>query len=315
MIEMICIGYIADLIFGDPYCLPHPIIFIGNLIRKCEKFLRKYCYDPIAEKKMGVVLTFFIVLITYTITLAILLLVGSINKYLYMIIHSFFIFQILATKSLGVETKKVFDPLINNNILEARKYLSYIVGRETKELNKDEITRACVETVAESTSDGIIAPLFYIVIGGAPLGMAYKAINTLDSMIGYKNDQYYYFGWAAAKLDDIVNYIPARITGICTFIAAFILRYDWKNSIRIFLRDRKNHKSPNSGHPESAFAGALRIQIGGTNTYFGKIVCKPTIGDKLKELESADIIKAIRLTYMTSFIGFVFGIIVRGGLL
>lgn len=300
------LAYIADRIFGDPYWLPHPIRFIGSAVKKTEKFLRKYVSNPVQEKKMGAVLTLIIVGSTYLITF--LLIQGGkwIHPYVGYGIEVFLTFQILAAKSLDIESRKVFYQLEKKDIEEARKYLSYIVGRDTNELDEKEITRGTIETVAESTSDGIIAPLLYICLGGAPLGMAYKAINTLDSMVGYKNEQYLHFGWASAKLDDLANYIPARLTALFMVIAAFIKGYDWKNSIHIIKRDKRNHKSPNCGYPESATAGALNIQIGGTNIYFGKKVYKPTIGEPLKPLEKEDIDRAIQLMYSTSMIGLIF---------
>ncbi|PAB60770.1 adenosylcobinamide-phosphate synthase CbiB [Anaeromicrobium sediminis] len=301
----IVIGYIGDIIFGDPYAIPHPIRFIGKLIRFLEDKLRKFSKDNKGEKLMGCILVLLTVSITYIVTYYLVNIWNIIDNsgYIAKVVETFFIFQILATKSLDVETRKVLKPLKEKNIGEARKFLSYIVGRDTRELNEKEMTRACIETIAESTSDGIIAPLLFIFIGGAPLGMAYKAVNTLDSMVGYKNDKYYYFGWASARVDDIVGFIPARITGIVTIITAFFMRYDCKNAFKIFIRDRLNHKSPNSAHGEAAFAGALQIQIGGTNTYFGKKVYKPTIGDNIKELEVDHINDAIRLMYGVSFVG------------
>ncbi|WZL71782.1 adenosylcobinamide-phosphate synthase CbiB [Clostridiaceae bacterium 35-E11] len=300
------IAYMADRIFGDPYWLPHPIRFIGSAIKKTESFLRKYATNAVQEKNMGMLLTFIIVGSTYLITF--LLIQGGkwIHPYIGYGIAAFLTFQILAAKSLDMESRKVFYQLEKKNIVEARRYLSYIVGRDTNTLDEKEIIRGTVETVAESTSDGIIAPLFYICLGGAPLGMAYKAINTLDSMVGYKNEQYMHFGWASAKLDDLANYVPARLTALFMVIAAFVKKYDWKNSIRIIQRDRRNHKSPNCGYPESAAAGALSIQIGGTNTYFGQKVYKPTIGEPLKPLEKEDIDRAIQLMYRTSMIGLIF---------
>lgn len=296
-----------DLIFGDPYWLPHPVRFIGNGIRKFEKILRKVLKKN--EKLAGIILAFSIVCSTYLIIYLILFLLNKIIPYATSIVETFFIFQILACKSLDIESKKVYYPLKEKNLLEARKFLSYIVGRDTENLDEPEIIRATVETIAENISDGIIAPLFYIFIGGAPLGMAYKAVNTLDSMVGYKNDKYINFGWSSAKLDDIMNFIPARITSIIIVISSMVLGFDYKNSFKILLRDRKNHSSPNAGYPEAAVAGALGIQLGGTNLYFGKKVYKPTIGDKIRPLSIEDINKTIKIMYLTSFIGIcIFGI-------
>lgn len=304
--ELIFIGYLLDLIFGDPYWIPHPIRFIGKGISKFEGFLRRFFQQGNKLRLGGVILAIGIIASTYLITFATLALLKSLNLSLAKAVEAFMIFQILATKSLAKESRKVYQPLKERNLQEARKFLSYIVGRDTASLQQDEITRATVETVAENISDGIIAPLLYIFIGGAPLGMAYKAINTLDSMVGYKNDKYRYFGWASAKIDDIANFIPARLTGILITLSTLFLRYDTKNSVKVLQRDRKNHSSPNAGYPEAAVAGALGIQLGGTNIYFGKPVFKPTIGNKLRNIEIEDINRTIRIMYVTSFLGVCF---------
>ncbi|MEW9122156.1 MAG: adenosylcobinamide-phosphate synthase CbiB [Thermotaleaceae bacterium] len=307
----ILIGYLSDLIFGDPYWIPHPIRFIGAGISKTEAVLRRFFKGQVREKIGGAILTIVIVVGSYFIPFFLLRGTDKIHPYLSMIVETFLIFQILATKSLDVESRKVYTQLKNNDIFEARKFLSYIVGRDTTELNEKEIARGAIETVAENISDGIIGPLFYIFIGGAPLGMAYKAINTLDSMVGYKNEKYLYFGRASAKLDDLMNLLPARLTAVFIIIAAAILRYDWRNSFKILKRDRRNHKSPNSGYPEAAVAGALNIQIGGTNSYFGQLMDKPTIGDKRKELEKEDILRTIQIMYTSSAVGLLFFLIIR----
>ncbi|WP_129596155.1 adenosylcobinamide-phosphate synthase CbiB [Anaerophilus nitritogenes] len=300
----ICIGYLFDLLFGDPYFIPHPICLIGKCISKTETFLRKLVKHSKDEKNFGILLTMIIVGSTYGITVAIVFFAKSINIYLGYVIEGFLIFQILAAKSLDKESRKVLNALEKSDIVEARKYLSYIVGRETSNLDEKEIIRATVETIAENASDGVIAPLFYIFIGGAPLGMAYKAANTLDSMVGYKNEKYINFGWASAKFDDLLNYIPARLTAMFMIIGSFYLFYDYKNAIKIVRRDHKNHKSPNCGYPESATAGALNIRLGGTNTYFGQEIYKPTIGDEIDLLEKDHIKKSIKIMYASSVVGF-----------
>ncbi|WIF94964.1 cobalamin biosynthesis protein [Caminicella sporogenes] len=294
-------GYFMDLIFGDPYWLFHPIKFIGMLIKRLEKLLRKIFKKR--EKIGGIVLALSTIGLVYFITYSILSMARALNPLLENVVKTFMVFQILATKSLDVESKKVYYPLKEGNLLRARKFLSYIVGRDTENLSKREIIRATVETIAENISDGIIAPLFYIFLGGAALGMTYKAVNTLDSMVGYKNDKYIDFGWASARIDDIVNYIPARITSIFIVIASAVLGFNYKKSFKILVRDGRNHSSPNAGYPEAAVAGALGIQLGGTNVYFGKPVYKPTIGDEEKSLEVEDIDKTIRIMYLTSFVG------------
>ncbi|KXG78918.1 adenosylcobinamide-phosphate synthase CbiB [Thermotalea metallivorans] len=301
----IVIGYGADLLFGDPYWLPHPVRFIGRGIQGTENFLRKFCKGARAERIGGMVLTLLVVAAAYGT--AYLLIYGGrrIHPHLASGIEAFLIFQILAAKSLDKESRKVYTQLRQGNLLGARKYLSYIVGRETRDLDEKEVARGAIETVAENISDGIIAPLFYIFIGGAPLGMAYKAVNTLDSMVGYQNDRYRYFGWASARLDDLANYIPARLTAILIVMASAFLGYNWRNAMKITKRDCRNHKSPNSGYPESAVAGALEIQIGGTNTYFGQKVFKPAIGDPIRPLEKEDILRTIRIMYAASFLGLI----------
>ena len=214
-------------------------------------------------------------------------------------------YQILATKSLKVESMKVYDELAKNDLPSARKAVSMIVGRDTKDLTFSGVAKAAVETVAENTSDGIIAPMIFIAIGGAPMGFFYKAINTMDSMVGYKNEKYMNFGRFAAKLDDVVNYLPARISAYQMILSSFFLRYDYKNAFKIYKRDRYNHASPNSAQTESVCAGALDIQLAGNAYYFGKLYEKPTIGDNIREINYDDIKKANRLLYCTSFISIV----------
>jgi len=301
--ELIFIGYFLDIAFGDPYWIPHPIIFIGKGISKLEAYLRSFFDKDRKAKLGGVILAVVIIIGTYLIASSMLHIIKIYSPLLSKLVEVFMIFQILAAKSLAKESRKVYYPLKEGNIQEARRFLSYIVGRDTTNLEEEGITRAAVETVAENISDGIIAPLFYIFIGGAPLGMAYKAVNTLDSMVGYKNEKYKDFGWASAKIDDAANFIPARLTGILIVIASLLLRYDFKSSFKILLRDRKNHSSPNCGYPEAATAGALNVQLGGTNIYFGKPVYKPTIGDKIRALDFDDINRTIRIMYVTSFLG------------
>lgn len=223
----------------------------------------------------------------------------------FLIVNSFIIYTTLATKCLKDEAVKIYNVLKSGDIKESRKQLSYIVGRDTSNLNEAEIIRATVETVAENTVDGIISPIFYVFIGGAPLAMAYKAVNTLDSMVGYKNDKYINLGFASAKIDDIANYIPARICVIFMTLASFVLRFDYKRCFKIAIRDRKNHKSPNCAYSEGAVAGALGIQLGGTNIYFGKLVYKPTIGDKGRDIEIEDIKKTNKIMYISSILSLI----------
>jgi adenosylcobinamide-phosphate synthase len=237
------------------------------------------------------------------LVILLLWLCGLLSPVLRFIIETILCWQLLAVKSLKVESMKVYKALMEGDGAKARQAVSMIVGRDTDRLDEAEVARAAVETVAESASDGILAPLLFMAGGGAPLGILYKAVNTMDSMVGYKNDRYLYFGRAAAKTDDVLNFIPARIAGILMCISAFIAGFDGKNACKIFFRDRKNHRSPNSAHTEAACAGALGLKLGGTNLYFGVPVYKPTIGDALRRIEAEDIRRANKLTYCTAFLG------------
>ena len=299
-------GYILDLIFGDPYWMPHPVRFIGNLISILEKVIRRFMpKTKRGEYIGGIILTVMVVSISMVIPLVIILMAKSINTYLALTVETFMCYQILATKSLKVESMKVYDELAKNDLPSARKAVSMIVGRDTKDLTFSGVAKAAVETVAENTSDGIIAPMIFIASGGAPMGFFYKAINTMDSMVGYKNEKYMNFGRFAAKLDDVVNYLPARISAYQMILSSFFLRYDYKNAFKIYKRDRYNHASPNSAQTESVCAGALDVQLAGNAYYFGKLYEKPTIGDNIREINYDDIKKANRLLYCTSIISIV----------
>ena len=300
----IYIGYIIDLIIGDPYSFPHPVIYIGKLIKVVENNIRKIFKDEKHLKLAGFILWFITVGLTYLVTYLIIR-ISKFSMITFFIVNSFIIYTTLATKCLKDEAVKIYNVLKSGDIKESRKQLSYIVGRDTSNLNEAEIIRATVETVAENTVDGIISPIFYVFIGGAPLAMAYKAVNTLDSMVGYKNDKYINLGFASAKIDDIANYIPARICVIFMTLASFVLRFDYKRCFKIAIRDRKNHKSPNCAYSEGAVAGALGIQLGGTNIYFGKLVYKPTIGDKGRDIEIEDIKKTNKIMYISSILSLI----------
>ncbi|MCK4401844.1 cobalamin biosynthesis protein CobD [bacterium] len=304
----IIFAYILDLLIGDPRWLPHPIVLIGKVIEILEKGITKVITN---KKVAGIILVFLVVVGTYFFVFILIGLAARLHWILGVMVSIYFIFVSLSIKDLAVETNRVYTSLNRNNLSLARKNLSRIVGRDTEDLNEREIIRASVETVAENTVDGIISPLFFAFIGGAPLAMAYKAINTLDSMIGYKNKRYIDLGWAAAKLDDIANFIPARISMALIPIASFICRKGFRSSIRIILRDRKKHASPNSGIPEAAFVGALGIRLGGTSCYEGKLVEKPCIGDAEKPLELLDIKDSIRIMYVCSALSIGFGCCIR----
>ena len=303
----IWIAYVLDLIFGDPQNVVHPVQVIGKIISAGEKVLLRKKYKFLA----GAVLNIFTVSITYTLMY---LISKSVKiSVFFMIIEIYLMYTIFSINSLAREGNKVYRILKEGDIERARKDLSYLVSRDTETMDEKMIIRSTMETISENTVDGIVAPMFYMFLGGMPLAMAYKAINTLDSMVGYKNEKYMDFGKFSAKVDDAANFIPARITGILIVFASMILGYDYKNSLKIFLRDRKNHSSPNSAHSEASVAGALGVQFGGKVSYFGKEIDKPTIGDKTKEFELEDIRKNIRIMYVTSFLSLViFSLIFTG---
>ena len=297
-------GYALDLIIGDPYSFPHPVRYIGKLISIVEKQIRKITSSDKGLKIAGFFLWFIVVGATFGITTLVLQLF-KFNKLAYFIVNTILIYTTLATKCLKDESVKIYKVLKTGDLEKSRIQLSYIVGRDTTNLNEKEIVRATVETVAENTVDGIIAPLFYGFIGGALLAMAYKAVNTLDSTVGYKNDKYYYLGFASAKIDDIANYIPARLGVILLPLGSLFTGFNFKDALKIGIRDRKNHKSPNCAFSEGAVAGALGIQLGGTNVYFGKEVYKPTIGDKTREIEIEDIVRTNKIMYSSSIISII----------
>ena len=294
-------GFILDLIFGDPHWLPHPICLIGNLIGFIERNLRPRLEPNKGALLLGGALMVIIVLvISFVVPMAILLAAGMVSPWLAFALETLMCYQIFATKCLRDESMKVYTALHNHDLADARVKLSWIVGRDTQNLDEEEITKGAVETVAENTADGIMAPMFYMFLGGVPLAFLYKGINTMDSMVGYKNDKFLYFGRCAAKLDDLANLLPARITGLVMIGAAFVLRLDGKNAWKILWRDRYNHLSPNSAMTESVTAGALNIQLGGDHFYFGKLVHKDTIGDDIRPVCPEDIVKTNSLLYMTA---------------
>lgn len=312
MAAIVC-GFILDVIFGDPLWLPHPICLIGNLIGFLEKKLRKIAGENSSNLLVaGFLLVAIVLVLSFAITYYILDFAKSFNPWLAFIIETIMFYQIFAIKSLKEESEKVYDKLVNSTIEKARVQLSWIVGRDTAELSKDEVTKGTIETIAENTADGVIAPMFFMFIGGAPLAFLYKGINTMDSMVGYKNDKFLYFGRCAAKLDDLANFIPARITAVLMIMATFILKYNYKNAIKIFLRDRYKHLSPNSAQTESVVAGALGITLGGGHYYFGKFVPKEIMGDNLNKVSTEDIKKTNKIMYLSATIGLVIFVIIKG---
>lgn len=307
----VCIGFLLDLLLGDPRWLYHPVRIIGNGISLAEKMLRAlFPKTKKGERIAGGVLVLIITGFSVALPLGILYLGYRWNFWLGLAVETFMCYQLLAARSLRDESKKVYDALKTGDMEKSRQVVSMIVGRDTRSLTEEGVTKAAVETVAENTSDGIIAPLFYMMIGGAVGGFAYKAINTMDSMVGYKNEKYQYFGTAAALLDDVVNYIPARISGWLMVLAAYLLNMNGKNAKKIYLRDRTQHASPNSAHTEAVMAGALEIQLAGDAWYFGDLHKKPYIGDPIRKVEPEDILRSHRLMYATSVLAVLgFGIL------
>lgn len=298
-ILIMILGYIMDLVFGDPYWFPHPVRFIGKLISKTEKFIRKHAKSEKSLKYWGI-LMWLVPVVTTALVTTLIVKIASFNKYVEIFVSAFIIYTTLSTKCLKDEATKIYNVLETGDIKKSRVQLSYIVGRDTTNLSQSEIIRATVETVAENTVDGTISPMFYGFLFGPVGAMTYKAINTLDSMVGYKNDKYLNLGCVSAKLDDVANFIPARLTAIFMPLGAVLCGMNGANSFKIAIRDRKNHKSPNCAFAEGAAAGAIGVQLGGTNIYFGKEVYKPTIGDKKRELENYDIVRMNKLMYATT---------------
>ena len=295
-IAAMLVGFVLDLIIGDPEGWTHPVIWIGKWISFVEKRLRKRGGNL---RRSALVLTASTVLIAMAATAAMLGILALIHKAALFIGMCIISWWCLSAKCLAVESKGVYRAL-GVSVEKGRTQVARIVGRDTTELSEEEIVCATVETVAENTTDGVISPMLYLAIGGPVLAMGFKAASTLDSMVGYLNEKYRDIGWSSAKFDDVLNYIPARICGWLMCIGAFFVKLDGKNAIRIMKRDHANHLSPNCAWSESAAAGAMHIQLGGTHTYFGKVVEKPTIGDDDRPVEKRDILRANRLLYVSS---------------
>ena len=304
------LGFCLDLLLGDPHILPHPIRLIGRLIGQAERWLRRGDKEEQRVLKrerrelwQGVRLVLLVLSVTGLTAAILLFLAYRIHVWLGVVVETVMTYQILATKCLRVESMKVYHCLKEQRIGDARNALSMIVGRDTAPLNEEGIAKAAVETVAENTSDGVIAPMLYTALGGPVLGFFYKAVNTMDSMVGYKNETYLYFGRAAARLDDLVNFLPARISAYLMTGAAFLggSSFSGRRAYAIFRRDRYQHTSPNSAQTESVCAGALGIRLAGDASYFGKIVKKPFIGDPIRAVEYEDIRRANRLMYLTAW--------------
>lgn len=296
-------GFFLDFIFGDPVWLYHPVRLIGKGISFGERQLRKLCSSNKSGRGLvatGAVLWVCIAGISFLLPLGLLILAQKIHPVLRFVLETFWCYQIIAARCLCKESVKVYDRLKADDLPGARRAVSMIVGRDTENLSAEGVTKAAVETVAENTSDGVTAPLIYMLIGGAPLGFLYKAVNTMDSMLGYKNDKYLYFGRIPAKMDDVFNYIPSRVTALFMIVAAFFCGMDGKNAWRIYRRDRRKHASPNAAQTEAVCAGALRVRLAGDAVYFGKLYKKEFIGDNLRPIEPEDIKRTGRLMYVTA---------------
>ena len=306
-------GFVLDAIFGDPAWLPHPVVFMGRVISRLEKFLRpRLPQTPQGELLGGGIVAFVLPVGTFLFTALACLGAAKLSPWLGLALQMFWCGQALAAKGLVQESRNVYRQLQQEDLPAARKAVSRIVGRDTENLTAEGVTKAAVETVAENASDGVIAPLLYMLLGGAPLALTYKAINTMDSMLGYKNDRYLYFGRAAAKLDDVANYLPSRLAALLWVAAAFFTGNHADGAWHIWRRDRRNHASPNSAQTESACAGALGVQLAGPAFYFGKYYPKPTIGDPVRPIEPEDILRADRMMYAASLLALLLGVIVRG---
>lgn len=295
------IAVLLDFLIGDPYWFPHPIIYIGKLIKLLENYFRKNCKSVKTLKLSGGIIVIVVMTMCFLIPYFILYITRDLF-WMHHILNIIIIWTTLAARCLHKEGIKIHKSLKDGDLEDARLKLSFIVGRETGGLTEKEVIRADVETIAENTADGVIAPLIFAMIGGAPLAMLYKGVNTMDSMLGYMTEKYKYIGFFPAKIDDVFNYIPARITGIIICLASPFAGGNIFQSFKIMMRDRKNHKSPNCGYPEAAVAGALKVQIGGTNTYFGETLIKPRIGDPIKELSLEHIKYTIVLMYVAELI-------------
>ncbi len=309
----VCIGFCLDLVFGEPHWLYLPIRLVGHLISGLERLLLR-CLPRSQRGELlgGCLLAVLVTGITTSVAWSLLYLAGRMHSYARFALEILMCYQILATKALRDETMKVYAALKEGDLPKARRAVSMVVGRDTDALSDVGVAKAAVETVAENASDGVVAPLLFLMLGGAPLGFFYKAVNTMDSMVGYKNEKYLYFGRAAAKLDDLLNFIPARLSALLMVAAAALIGMDASNAWRIYRRDRFNHSSPNSAHTEAAAAGALHIQLAGDAYYFGKLHKKPTLGDADRPVEYEDIKRANCLLYATAALALlVFGI-VRG---
>ena len=305
-------GFVLDALFGDPAWLPHPVVYMGKAISKLEKFLRpRLPKTPQGELLGGAIVAFCLPVGTFLLTGLVCWGAARLHPLLGLAVQMFWCGQALAARGLVQESTNVYKELKKPDLPGARKAVSRIVGRDTAELTAEGVTKAAVETVAENASDGVIAPLLYMLVGGAPLALTYKAINTMDSMLGYKNEKYLYFGRVPAKLDDVANYIPSRLAGLLWVAAAALTGNCARGAWKIWRRDRRRHASPNSAQTESACAGALGVQLAGPAWYFGQYYPKLTIGDALRPIEPEDILRANRMMYVASSFALAWGCALR----
>lgn len=296
------VAWLLDYWFGDPPHWPHPVRWIGNLITVSQRIIRQFCKSDRALKIGGGVLWLVVVGTTWGVSWGVLYLANLLHPWLGWLVEVWMIYTVLAARCLSDAALDVYRALKHGTLAESREKLSWIVGRETSQLERPQITRAVVETVAENSVDGVIAPLFFLLLGGAPLAMAYKAVNTLDSMVGYKTEKYRAIGYVSARLDDLANYFPARLSWLLLTIAAFCLRANPRQALRIGWRDRYQHSSPNCAWSEATVAGALGIRLGGPNTYFGERVEKPWMGDEQRGVAIDDITRTIQLMMLASLL-------------
>ncbi len=297
----VLIGFLIDLAAGDPPGIPHPVVMIGRLISASEKRLRaRFPKTPEGERRAGAVMAAAVPLVSTAVAGAVLYAARRIHPLVYLAVASVMCWQIFAARCLQTEAARVVERLEREGLPAAREQVGMLVGRDTGSLTEEQVLKATVETVAENTSDGVIAPLFWMMLAGPAGGIFYKSVNTMDSMVGYKNDKYLHFGRCAARLDDAVNYLPARLSALGMIAAAPFLGMDGRNALRIWRRDRRNHASPNSAQTESVCAGALGVQLGGNASYFGKLYEKPTIGDAARRVERSDVGRTCRLMYGAS---------------
>lgn len=298
----VVIGFLLDLCLGDPSRMPHPVIGMGRLISQLEQWLRRDGQTPGEAYRAGLLLWFIVVLVCGGLCALVIFLATALHPVLGLAVESILCWQVLATRSLVTEARKVEQPLLRGDLPEARRAVSMIVGRDTESLSADGVAKAAIETVAENTSDGIVAPLLFLFLGGAPLGIAYKAVNTMDSMIGYIDEPYTHFGRFAARADDFFNYLPARLCALMMLLAGLLLGLDGRQGWRVFRRDRYKHASPNSAQTESVMAGLLRVQLAGDASYGGHLHHKPFIGDPLRPVEPQDISRSCRVAVGTAIL-------------